>query len=376
MNILKILEGRTEADVAVLGTSGEYQKYFEAVLKMLKYFLLWIDKSGENKKVAEIFKPLIVRFANTINILSLRHTYDPLRTLSLDLNDSGFPTSFSFEMLASDLEKVSILDLESASRSHLLDRLAKVLLSGSEEEEKKILELLGRRSYVDALKEGEVFCTFTEGSLEEISSVPGKNKTFGFNFGTLCNIRNIPIFYHLIFEVSSEEGFDSNHPLFKELLKLLKYETGFESPLGAVVTNIDAKFPNIHPKMMQRVRLGPFWSLDAFHSESKSPFYDLLNSTIAKAGDFVLEILVESIYSFGTRAESSGLFGLQSRVREKFFIPNDNLKAFERSSSTVSSWLMLPSRLHRRIDWSTDELKKYSGHKKIAVNENTVHETD
>jgi hypothetical protein len=362
---LTVEEQKATGHFVHLDSKDEYSNYFRLVTKVIGRVLEWIAIEGDGDTVIRSMKPMIDRLLYTINLLRIRFLYNPRHNLALDLNQSGFPHSAAIFGMETDLGSRDKFVSELPKVDGLKDLLVDGLLQGREVN--SILEELGESSYFALLEQERLFLPFTVGTLERLQCADDKVRRYNFTWATYSTDVNVPYFHSLLFEQDSDfEPLENGGGNYNKFIETLKFCSQHSPQLGVLIYQIDDGIGWIHPKMIQRIQIGPLFANIPRGDEIGSRLSHLLLS-FGQTDDFILELITEVVISKGSQKERSGIFSLgQKKVREIFFLPGDNLELYERRVSRVVKKLMLPHHVLQNVDRNAEYFKGYRSYGKIT----------
>lgn len=347
-------------DFAVLKNESAYACYFDQLRYAIdrlyaSYTMMGLKKrdvSGKRESATMI--RFLEKFLFTIEALKMKYTYRmPIeRPLWVDLSDSGFPNFAEFahfELDAADRDKrlkdlLPHVGLKNAMIDYMLQKHARPHL---------FLSQMSYRTYLEMLDVEKLFMPFNEGMLELV----GNNETmrrYVYTWACYDFATNRPYIHILEFEQDvSMEGLEQRGRAYDQFLACIKSHGSRTSPIGVIATEIDEAIESIHPKHLQRICIGPFYSELTLKErgeriEAKEQvILDLLRRTGRDQRDCLLLFTNEIVISERQEVKGNRLTG--RRVREVLYMTPLDTESFMRYASFVQHHVLLPHHLLQEI---------------------------
>ena len=360
-------------------------RYFDAIAAALSGLEIFMrdDRSplyrhGIVAKVAAAYISRLERsFACWRNRLGFMETFKISRA------ESGFPV---FQ---------NVLELEN-DRKTAAQRLASIPPSGELREEmadfilrhKEFPEALQRsmaeRLYLEDVKDGITFSPFILAQTAKVSVNPKSMRPYYLvHWGSFDGTANLPLIYMATVEDSSEamveQLVDSETGKLNEKIDIPLPVDGLLNPELAhrfddfteknsayslspltVATNLDKDFPELHPKQLRRMVLGPFYS--AGITEHNSTVSEVLSKVRKAENAWLLTWTIQEVYS---KAEKPGRKGLWSSepASEEFFINTDDLEAARQGVSSYEKHALIPHEAYQALYAAGEAEKIFAGYK-------------
>lgn len=332
-------------DYVSLPRADAYATYFNQTARAFSLIQRWShDHLEADSPDAVLLALFLDRLLRSLELMRLRYRYSRESTLHLDLNASGLPHSTEFARL--EMERKTVHEWRSKlPPASLLKEKALDALFESKDLPHAELQELATLQYLDALPTAEFMGPYFFAGLRELASNGENGKRSNFVAAWACydSEENLPAFYLLQFEYSGRaRDLAEGEPLHAELLAKIERETRHQPPLAVLATGLDEAFDRVHPKMLRRLRLGPF--LYPRFSYDADPLAELIR-TRGRPDDLAFSVTSEVIVS--TREvikEKAGLFR-PAKVREIFKIAETDLACWDRKLSALARYLFLPHHL-------------------------------
>lgn len=283
------------------------------------------------------------RLGATLRLLGMRHFYaGRANPLKIDTTDSGFMHFSTLLDLAVDLrERAARLeagDDVAALRHELALRIIRggTALRDLQERiaERLFLEHLDREALVEPLMVGELVAMAGDG--EESSGF--------WSFATYDRVLNRPFVYMIYFGYEDwapiAEGSHDHRDL---LLESTRLASGGASLLS-FCHELDDALPRIHPRMVRRVILGPYWAPG--FTENEGALGALLDGHRDRA-PFALRWETETLLSDREQRVGGGLLS-RGRLKQIFWLPRD-IDLRQRGVSRLERSILVPHWLGQRL---------------------------
>jgi hypothetical protein len=349
----------TNTDLGTLKFENDYRSYFDTLQAALRRYAdvyeaaRPIGEPGEPSFEARAFSELAERLLATIAVLRLRYLYREAddRALYVDLSDSGFPNFQEISRMESDIgeaaSKLGQMPAMPALRRKLIDRI----IETGDANPQEALAAIGSRAYYESLADPtKLFLTFTEGSLKYLGETD-RHRHYAYACGAYDPTANLPILYVLLFDQDVEEPpMEEDGPHRTAFRERMRAEASHTSPLGVMAMGID-NLPCVSPKMLKRLTIGPLFApfiFDARDAGSLSDREELISALCtAVEGEevFLLCGSDEIVTSAREERASSSIFtafSTQKRVRQIFYLPEDDLELYRRKASVMHRYALLP----------------------------------
>ncbi|PWK63840.1 hypothetical protein [Aminobacter sp. AP02] len=360
-------------------------RYFDAIAAALSGLEIFMrdDRSPLYRHgiVAKVAAEYIARLERSF--ACWRNRLGFLETFKISRAESGFPV---FQ---------NVLELENDRRS-AAQRLASIPPAGELREEmadfilrhKEFPEALQRsmaeRLYLEDVKDGVTFSPFILAQTAKVSVNPKSMRPYYLvHWGSFDGTANLPLIYMATVEDSSEAMVDQlvdtktgklnekidiplpvegllNPDLAHRFDDFTEKNSAYSlSPL-TVATNLDKDFPELHPKQLRRMVLGPFYS--AGITDHNSTVSEVLSKVRKADNAWLLTWTIQEVYS---KAEKPGRKGLWSSepASEEFFINTDDLEAARQGVSNYEKHALIPHEAYQALYAAGEAEKIFAGYK-------------
>jgi len=248
----------TPLDSATLDSKEQYVFYHKMLDFVLKELLVNIQHQNLcSQQELIIFKQYSDLFLYSIEAMRIKYMYDEEENMKIDLTDSGFPNYLEFRYLHNDLElRNEYLDkLESVD--DIKEEFLDTLLRKKQTIKRRRLFQAASTVYYNSVNPKYIFKKFVQGKvINAPENSPAKYIT-SWSFYDVSD--NRPYICFMYFDYEGKKSSD-----FKEdLYKVLQETADRKMPLDTMAYNIDRKLPDIHPKYIKRLDLGPLHNVFA-----------------------------------------------------------------------------------------------------------------
>ena len=308
------------------------------------------------------------RLHRTFEILALRHFYPhPSRQLKIDTTDSGFVHFSTLLELAADLEQrddeLATLPGPEELKRRMLEQIVDHSLHPREQQ-----AAMMRRLYLEALQPDAVFRTFVPGPLERVGQSDDESSYF-WSFASYDRALNRPFVYLIYFALESEKqplGADSRE--FAEIRAAAESSVAGRINLLGFSHRLDELLPNLRPRIVKRLVLGPYWAPGFTRTEGA--FGELLASA-AERLPFALRWESETLISEREARVDAGWLS-KGRLRQVFWVPK-TLDLSSRGVSQLERFVLLPHWLAQRVRAAG----LLEDHRQLVIeSDESVHELD
>ncbi|MEH6536090.1 MAG: hypothetical protein V7719_06840 [Psychroserpens sp.] len=248
----------TPLDSAVLDSKEQYVFYHKMVDFTLKELIVSVQQNQLlNEMEVLLFKQYCDLLLYSIEAMRVKYMYDDEENMKVDLTDSGFPNYLEFRYLFNDLGlrenylgKLTDVEL-------LKEEFLDTLLRKKEPIAKRKLFQASSIVYYTSAKKEYIFNRFVQGKIIEAPEGSPGNYLVSWSFYEVSH--NRPFICYMYFD------YDGSDPLKErdEIYYALKTVADREMKLDIMAYGIDKRLPNLFPKLIKRVDLGPIHNVFA-----------------------------------------------------------------------------------------------------------------
>jgi hypothetical protein len=371
-------------NAATQGPVGQYFASIRAALGGLEIFLG--DRNSplyRNSVVGEVVVPYLDRLKASFSCWENRIGF--IEQFRISRAESGFPVFQNVLELENDRQtsekRLANIPAADALREEMVDFILR---------QKAFPEALqGRmaeRLYLEQIGKGDIFSPFI---LPETIRVAVNPKTmrpyYVVAWGAFDGTSTLPMVYMATIEDSSEN-------IVKALVTRdgkLNPETEIVLPVGGllnpelatrfddfalknsaysltpatIATNMDADFPELHPKQLRRIVLGPFYS--AGITENNAKINEILSKVRKTENAWLLTWTVQEVFSKAERPAKKG-FWSTTPAMEEFHIETENLEAARMGVSAYEKHALVPHDAYQAL-YASGEVASIFGDYKVHV---------
>jgi hypothetical protein len=327
----------TPLDSAQLNSKKQYEFYHKMVDFTIKELIVKMQQQqlcSEQELV--FFKQYCDLLLYSIEAMRVKYMYDDEDNMKVDLTDSGFPNYLEFRYLFNDL----------ALREDYLDKLTDIGLLQDE-----FLETLMRKKqpikkaklfqaasivYYTNVKQQFIFNKFVQGKI--IESPKGTSTEFMTSWSFYDVSHNRPFICFMYFDY---DGRNPNNDREK-IYDAIRQTADRKMNLDAMAYAIDRKLPDLMPKHIKRIDLGPLHNV--FAKDQNEITHAILESISKK------EVPLEA-YAFSLKIDE--VFSGSEFKEGSFF----NKQIFQRWSDIIKqTYVMAPHRIIQMLYNKTPEV--------------------
>lgn len=248
----------TPLDSAVLDSKEQYVFYH----KMVDFVLKELIVSVQNQKLCSkqeliFFKQYCDLLLYSIEAMRVKYMYDQEGNMKVDLTDSGFPNYLEFRYLFNDLSLKDNYLHKLKDVSELQEEFLDQLLHKKQPIKKEKLFEAASIIYYTSVEQKFIFNRFVQGKIIDApQGSPGAYMT-SWSFYDVSNNRPFVCFMYFDYEGKSIENYKN------EIYETLKTTADRDMDLDTMAYGIDRKLPDMQPKQIKRIDLGPLHNVFA-----------------------------------------------------------------------------------------------------------------
>ena len=300
----------TPLDSAVLDSKEHYVFYHKMVDFALKELIVRVQqKELCNHQEIIFFKQYSDLLLYSIEAMRIKYMYDEEDNMKVDLTDSGFPNYLEFRYLYNDLELRNEYVDKLVDTASLKAEFLDTLLRKKEPVKRTRLFQASSVVYYKSVNQQFIFNKFVQGKIIKAPKDSIASLMTSWSFYDVSN--NRPYILFMYFDYDGKRIMDKKEDLYK----VLKESADREMSLDTMAYTIDRKLPEIHPKHLKRIDLGPFHNV--FAKDENEITHAILESISKKEiplESYALSLKIDEVYSGGTFKEG-GFFSKQIMQR-------------------------------------------------------------
>ena len=281
--------------------------------------------------------------------------------------ESGFPVFQNVLELENDKKDASLRLAAIPPADALRGEMADFILR-NREFPRDLQRSMAERVYLEVVDKGEIFSPFLLPTTIRVSVNPKTMRPFYVvHWGAFDGASNLPLIYMAIIEDSSEDMVETlvaegklndkvriplpvggllNPDLARRFDDFAAKNSAYSLSPVTIATALDQDFPELHPKQLRRLVLGPFYT--AGITEHNQKVADVLERVRKPEDAWLLTWTLQEVFS---KAEKPGKRGLWSSEpsREEFHINTDDLEAARQGVSHYEQHALIPHEAYQAL---------------------------
>ncbi len=257
----------------------------------------------------------------------------------IDAQDSGFPTYQEIATLSIDRAQAAQHLDAMMSETALMDRMLRVILN-DKEHPRDLQFAMAQRAYYETLKAGGLWWPQMHPKIAALECRAEGRRRYQLSWGVYDTRLNVPVIYLMEIEDSGRRPLEHDDRRWPAAQDALIHQSIDQLKLVTIASGFDRDFPDLHPKRLVRIHVGPLYS-SAFTVQN-GPIKDVLESARAPEGeDWALAWTIERLESERVEFERVML----GRVdREIFALDPLTPEGSERGVTALTRSLIMPER--------------------------------
>ncbi|TPK71457.1 hypothetical protein FJ930_15305 [Mesorhizobium sp. B2-4-15] len=303
-------------------------------------------------------------------------------TFRISRAESGYPVFQNLLELENDRLQADARLANIPLASELREEMADFILRHKEFPE-ALQRSMAERLYLEDVKSEQTFGPFTLAQTAKVSVNPKTARPYYLvHWASFDGSANLPLVYMVTVEDSSENMIHQlvdrngklndkvdiplpvdgllNPELAHRFDDFTEKNSAYTLSPATIAVNLDKDFPDLHPKQLRRVVLGPFYS--AGITENNSVVAQVLAKVRKPDNAWLLTWTIQEVYS---KSEKPGRRGLWSSepASEEFFIDTDDLEAARQGVSSYENHALIPHEAYQALYAAGEAQKIFGGYK-------------
>ncbi|WP_178988001.1 hypothetical protein [Winogradskyella schleiferi] len=248
----------TPLDSAILDSKEQYVFYHKMIDFSLKELIVAVQqKQILNAQEVLLFKQYCDLLLYSIEAMRVKYMYDDEENMKVDLTDSSFPNYLEFRYLFNDLALREDYLGKLTDVNTLKDEFLDTLMRKKEPITKRKLFQAASIVYYTSAKKEYIFNRFVQGKIIEAPEGSPAEHLVSWSFYDVSH--NRPFICYMYF------NYDGKDPQKErdEIYSALKTVADREMSLDTMAYGIDKRLPDVLPKLIKRVDLGPIHNVFA-----------------------------------------------------------------------------------------------------------------
>ena len=264
--------------------------------------------------------------------------------LTFDRHESGFPIAQELMVMAVDAQQAGRHLAGMASATELKDKMVRRILQDLAVPT-DLQFALSQRLYYEALARGGLFWARNDPDAQWIED-KGDRRQYLLHWAVYDTQVNLPVVYLMEVEDSGKKLLPNDDQRWPQVQAHLMAQSLAGLKLLTIATGFDKDFPDIHPKKLRRIHLGPMYSHD-FTLQS-GPISDVLaNANAPDGSDWALVWTVEDLLSERVEEVSAGWFSTVER--QVFALDPFSGRGADTGATRTERMVILPERPYQAL---------------------------
>ncbi len=305
--------------------------------------------------------------------------------------ESGFPVFQNVLELENDRRTAEERLSKIPSPGELRDEMADFILRHKEFPE-ALQRTMAERLYLEEVRNGNMFGPFSLAQTAKVSVNPNTGRPYYLvHWASFDGTANLPLVYMATIEDSTDaivrqlvvDGNKLNEKvqiplpvdgllnpeLAHQFDAFTEKNSSYSLSPATIANNMDKDFPNLHPKQLRRLVLGPFYSAGV--TENNSTVAEVLSKVRKPENAWLLTWTIQEVYS---KAEKPGRKGLWSseKATQEFYINTDDLEAARMGVSAYEKHALIPHEAYQALYASNEAQKIFAGYKVHILSKGSV----
>lgn len=248
----------TPLDSAHLDSKDQYVFYHKMVDFVLKELLVKIQQNALcTQQEVFFFKQYSDLLLYSIEAMRVKYMYDDEDHMNVDLTESGFPNYLEFRYLFNDLSLRENYINKLKDVAELQEEFLDQLLRKKESIKRDKLYQAASIIYYTSVEQKYIYHRFVQGKI--IKAPEGSSSKYMTSWSFYDVALNRPFMCFMYFDYNGRDITGEKETIYD----VLKTVADRQMPLDTMAYSIDRKLPNVSPKHVKRIDLGPFHNVFA-----------------------------------------------------------------------------------------------------------------
>ncbi len=360
------------------------ERYFLSIRAALDGLDLFLrDASGplqNHDLVGRVVSPYIALLEASFRAWQNRLSHSPAFRISRA--ESGFPVHQHVLELEKDrrtaAERLSAIPDAEALRADMADFILRQRAFP-----KDLQAALAERLYLEGIKDGSFFVSNVLPETVKVSVNPKSGRPFYVvHWGAFDGIANLPLVYSAVVEDSSPDMVQTlvtkdgkldkdveiplpvggllNPKLAKAFDRFTEANSSYSLSPITIASNMDQEFPDLHPKQLRRIVLGPFYS--AGITENNDTISTILDKVKAAGNAWLLTWTIQDVHSISEQPGRKGLFSSEP-PRQTYHIETNDLEAARMGVTSYEKHALIPHEAYQALYAAGQTDRIFAGYK-------------
>ncbi|MBT8273131.1 MAG: hypothetical protein KJO77_04955 [Bacteroidia bacterium] len=334
----------TPLDSAQLDSKEQYVFYHKMVDFALKELIVSTQRQQLcNEQEIIFFKQYCDLLLYSIEAMRVKYMYDDEDNMKIDLTDSGFPNYLEFRYLFNDLELREQYIQKLPPVDNLKEEILDTLLRQKKAISKRKLFQAASVVYYSSVQKEYIFNRFVQGKIIDAPEDSKYDLMTSWSFYDVSHNRPFICFMYFNY------GGNNINKYRDKIYTALKQTADRETHLDSMAYAIDRKLPDVFPKLIKRIDLGPLHNV--FAKDENELTHAILESIAKKTiplESYALSMTIDEVKS-GNEFTEGGFFNKQilqrwnQVLKEKYvFAPHRIIQMLYSKSPELMAGLSKP----------------------------------
>lgn len=275
------------------------------------------DKESFDALQLDVVEGYLQALSNSFEALSTKYLLtgtlgsSVASALEIDRTDSGFPVFRELLQMANDLTQLDRHLDSLPTRETLKQEMVQQILQ-KREKPRDLQYAMSQRVYYEMLRDRSLFLAQNHPQLVWLGKDKPKDisrrRRYFVHWAVYDSSQNLPVLYQMMMEDSSDRALSTDEFRWPKVQSHLLAQSLSDLKLLTIARGFDKDFPDLHPKFLRRVHVGPMYS-HAF-TRQQGPLREILAEASGASGvDWTMSWTVETLLSKKTERKASGIFG-------------------------------------------------------------------
>lgn len=293
----------TPLDSAILDSKEQYVFYHRMIDFALKELIVAVqEKQLLNQQEVLLFKQYSDLLLYSIEAMRVKYMYDDEENMKVDLTDSSFPNYLEFRYLFNDLALREDYLGKLTDPETLKEEFLDTLMRKKEPITKRKLFQAASIVYYTSAKKEYIFNRFVQGKIIKAPENSPADYLVSWSFYDVSH--NRPFICYMYFNYNGKDPLKERD----EIYAALKTVADREMALDTMAYGIDKRLPDVFPKLIKRVDLGPIHNV--FAKDENKVTHAILQSIANKdipLESYAISLKIDELQS-GSEFKEGGFF--------------------------------------------------------------------
>ena len=297
----------TPLDSAVLDSKEQYIFYHKMVDFALKELIVSVQQNNLcTKQEIVFFKQYCDLLLYSIEAMRIKYMYDDEDNMKVDLTDSGFPNYLEFRYLFNDLSLRDNYIKKLTDVSELQEEFLDTLLKRKKKILRRKLYQAASIVYYTSVEQKYIFNRFVQGKI--IDAPEGISTRYITSWSFYDVAHNRPFICFMYFDYNGKRI-----DIYKDkIYQVLKRIADRKMDLATMAYAIDRKLPEVFPKHIKRIDLGPLHNIFAKdENEITHAILESISKKVISLESFAISLKIDEVFS-GSEFKEGGYFTKQT----------------------------------------------------------------